>query len=55
MLLDQLSLRGLRLFEKGNLAEVREMREEENGVGLKAKEETVAVAEAKAAMLRVFV
>jgi len=55
MLLDQLSLRELTLFEKGNLTELRETREEDGVESLKAaKEETVAVAEANAMlMLRV--
>lgn len=57
MLPDQLSLRELALFEKGSLTDVKERREEEeeDGGSLKAEEETVAVAEANAAMLRVFV
>lgn len=54
MLQDQLSLRELTLFEKGDLTELKETRVEvDGGESLKAaKEETVAVAEAKA-MLRV--
>lgn len=56
ILLDQLSLRELTLFEKGDLTELKETRveeEEDGGESLKAaKEETVAVAEANA-MLRV--
>lgn len=54
MLQDQLSLRELTLFEKGDLTELKETRvEEDGGESLKAaKEETVAVAETKA-MLRV--
>jgi hypothetical protein len=47
MVLDQLSLRELTLFEKGSLTELKETRKEDDGGSLK-EEETVGVAQASA-------
>ncbi|GAU20931.1 hypothetical protein TSUD_200800 [Trifolium subterraneum] len=55
MVLDQLSLRELTLFEKGSLTELKETRKEvEDDGSLKVvkEEETVAVAQANAMALK---